>query len=340
MRSVIRGLMCAFVSAVWIALSGTAAFADKTTLSVSTQLGINYLPMTVMRHDRLIEKHAAALGLGDISVTLVKLSGAAATSDALLSGSVDFAATGIPPIIQMWSATAGGKNGIKAIGALASLPFLLNTTNPNVKAIGDFTDQDRIAVPAAKVGLQATLLQMACAKLYGEANYARLDHLTVTMAHPDALAALLSGGRGSITAHFGQSPFQDEELKHAQVHTVITSQEILGGLATSELLATTTAFRDANPVLYKAVLAALEDAQKIITGDKRRAAQIYIEAAQSRDSPEAVEKIISGPQVAYSIVPNGVMTYANFMHKIGRIKQRPEKWSDIFFPEMHDRPGS
>jgi NitT/TauT family transport system substrate-binding protein len=40
------------------------------------------------------------------------------------------------------------------------------------------------------------------------------------------------------------------------------------------------------------------------------------------------------------VVPKGVMKYATFMHNVGRIKQRPEKWSDIFFPEIHGRPGS
>jgi NitT/TauT family transport system substrate-binding protein len=326
--------------AALIVISSTAVFADKTALTVSTQLGINYLPMLVMKHHRLLEKHAEALGLGTISVTFVMLGGGSATNDALLSGSVDVVATGVPPIIQIWSASSGGGSAVKAIGALGSLPFLLNTANPNVRTISDFNEQDRIAVPAAKVGLQATLLQMQCAKLFGLANFAKLDHLTISMAHPDALAALLSGSRGSITAHFGQSPFQEEELKNAKVHTVLTSHDVLDGPATSELLATTVAFRDANPILYKAIFASLDETIRTINSDKRKAAQIYVEEAQSKDAADVIEKIISAPQVEYSVVPNGIMKYADFMHKVGRIKRRPEKWSDLFFPEIHDRPGS
>src|SRR5262245_19900869 len=181
-----------FATVMATVIASTAAFADKNKLTVSTQLGVNYLPMSVMKHDRLIEKHAEALGLGTVSVTFVKLGSGTATNDALLSGSVDVAASGTPTMIQVWSASAGTPGAIKAIGALGSLPFLLNTTNPSVKSIRDFTEQDRIAVPAAKVGLQATLLQMECAKLFGEANYAKLDHLTVTLANPDALSGLLS----------------------------------------------------------------------------------------------------------------------------------------------------
>jgi len=323
-----------------IAIASTAACADKTKLTVSTLPGINFLPMLVMKHEHLIEKHAEALGLGAINVTFVKLGGGTTVNDALLSGSVDVGASGTPTIIQLWSASAGGSSAIKAIGSLGSLPHLLNTTNPNVKTISDFTEQDRIAVPAAKVGLQATLLQMECGRLFGEANFARLDHLTITMPHPDAVAALLTGSQGSISAHFGQSPFQEEELKNPKVHTVLTSHDVLGGPASSVLLATTAAFRDANPVLYKAVFAALEETIRIINGDKRKAAEIYIDETQIKDAPETIERIISAPQVEFSIVPNAIMKYADFMHKIGRIKQRPDKWSDIFFEEIHNRSGS
>jgi NitT/TauT family transport system substrate-binding protein len=185
-----------------------------------------------------------------------------------------------------------------------------------------------------------TLLQMQCAKLFGEANYSKLDHLTISMAHPDALAALLAGSRGSITAHFGQSPFQDLELRDPKIHTVLTSHDVLNGPASSELLATTAAFRQANPDLYKAVFSALEEAIKVINEDRRRAVQIYVEEAQAKDTPEMLESVISSPSAEYSVVPKGVMKYAEFIHKVGRIKQRPEQWSDLFFPEIHNRPGS
>ena len=335
-----KRISMALACAASIVISSGAAHADKTTLTLSTQLGIDYLPILVMKHDRLIEKHAAALGLGAITVRLISLTGAAATNEALLSGSVDVIATGVPPIIQLWSATYGGASAVKAIGALTAAPFLLNTTNPIVKTISDFTEEDRIAVPAAKVGLQATLLQMECAKQFGEANYTKLDHLTVSMAHPDALASMLSGGRGSITAHFGQSPFQDQELKNPKVHTVLTSHDVLGGPASSELLAATAAFRDANPILYKALFAALEETIRTINSDKARAARIYVEEARAKITPEAIEAIISTPGFDYSAVPKGVMQYADFLYKIKRIKRRPDKWSDLFFPEIHDRPGS
>jgi len=328
------------VAAFLVCDAGVGARAEQNKITVSGHYGVNFLPMQVLQHDRLIEKHAAALGLGNIDVKFVQFTGGAASNEALLSGSVDVAMIGTAPMIQIWNATAATRNAVKGVSATGALPFLLNTTNPKVVTIKDFTDQDRIAVPAIKISVQAVLLQMASAKAFGEANYAKLDPLTVSMAHPDALAALISGGRGSINAHFGQSPFQDEELAHPNVHTVLTSHDVLGGPASGEVFITTSAFHDANPTLYRAVLAAIEETIRVVNDDKRRAAQIYVAQTQAKQPAELIERIISGPEVEYSVVPKGTMHFADFLHKTGRIKRRPTSWSDLFFPEIHDRAGS
>ncbi len=96
------------------------------------------------------------------------------------------------------------------------MPLYLNTRNPAIKSIKDFTEKDRIALPAVKVSMQAIMLQMAAAKEYGENNYTKLDGLTVSMAHPDGVAALMSGA-SEITAHFTSPPFQFRELKDPKI---------------------------------------------------------------------------------------------------------------------------
>jgi len=35
-----------------------------------------------------------------------------------------------------------------------------------------------------------------------------------------------------------------------------------------------------------------------------------------------------------------VMKYAEFMHRIGTLKNLPASWKDLFFPEIHGVPGS
>ena len=55
----------------------------------------------------------------------------------------------------------------------------------------DFTKKDKIAVPTVKVSTQAIVLQMAAAKEFGQAEYTRLDKLTVSLSHPDGMSMLL-----------------------------------------------------------------------------------------------------------------------------------------------------
>jgi NitT/TauT family transport system substrate-binding protein len=124
------------------------------------------------------------------------------------------------------------------------------------------------------------------------------------------------------------------------VRTVLSSHEVLGGAASGEVVVATAAFRDRNPVLYKAVLAALEESISTINADKRRSAEIYVAETHAKEPVDLIFSIISRPQVEYSVVPKAVMRYADFLYKRGRIKRQPANWSNMFFPEIHDRPGS
>src|SRR6266481_9446824 len=54
------------------------------------------------------------------------------------------------------------------------------------------------------------------------------DPLTVGMAHPDAAVALLSGS-GGITAHFSSPPFLQRELRSPQLHSILSTYDVLGG---------------------------------------------------------------------------------------------------------------
>ena len=54
------------------------------------------------------------------------------------------------------------------------------------------SEGDKIAVPAIKMSNQAICLQMAAAKEWGQAQYARLDPFTITLPHPDAAIAIIA----------------------------------------------------------------------------------------------------------------------------------------------------
>ncbi len=138
-------------------------------------------------------------------------------NDALISGSLDFASAGIAPMIVTWDKTRGSVDVI-GIASLGSMPNVLTSNNPNVKTLADFTANDKIALPSVKVGFQPIVLQMAADKAFGQ--YDKLDYLTVSLPHPDAAAALLSGVSG-ISAHFTSPPFVQQELANDKVHAVI-----------------------------------------------------------------------------------------------------------------------
>lgn len=315
---------------------GPAAAQEAKEVRLAKQFGISYLPITVMEERKLIEKHAKQAGLGDISVSWTQLSAGAPMNDALISGNLDFAAGGVGPLVTIWARTKGNLN-VKGVSAINSMPLYLNTINSNVKTIKDFGDNDRIALPAVKVSIQAVTLQMAAERMLGKHD--ALDRLTVSMSHPDGMNAMMSG-RSEITAHFTSAPFMYQQLQDKRVRRVLSSYEVLGGPATFNVVWTTSRFHDQNPKTYKAVLAALEEAMTLISADKKAIAALWIKAENSKLSQDFIEKILNDPENVFTTTPQNVMKYAEFMHKVGSIKEKPATWKDLFFPEVHAKSGS
>src|SRR6266478_6195969 len=311
------------------------ARAETNEIRAAQQYGLSYLALMLMEDGKLVEKHAKQAGLPELKVTWAKLGGPQAMNDALLSGSLDFGTGGVPSLITLWAKTHGTTNEVKGVGALNSMPVNLVTSNPKVKSIRDFTDQDKIAVTTVKVSTQALLLQMAAAKEFGEQNYAKLDPLTVSLPHPDAMTALLSGG-STITAHFSSPPFQYQEVARPGIRTILSNYEILGGPATFNLVWSTSKFRDANPKTYAAFVAAFEEATATINRDKRAAAEVYKRMSGTKESIDELLKMMQDPLVEYTLTPKSIMKTAEFMAKVGTIKDRPATWKDLFFPNVHN----
>ncbi|EOD3509408.1 sulfonate ABC transporter substrate-binding protein, partial [Cronobacter sakazakii] len=145
-----------FTGRAWLglALMSAAGLAQaEGNISIAQQFGIGYLLLDVVRDQQLIEKEGKKEGL-DIKVEWRTLSGATAMNEALLSGALDVASAGVPPLLTLWDRTKGRQN-VKAIASLGSMPNYPLSNNPAVKNVRDLTDKDRIAVPAAGVGFQS-----------------------------------------------------------------------------------------------------------------------------------------------------------------------------------------
>ena len=306
--------------------------AETKELRVARQYGLGYLQMMVMEDQKLVEKHAKAAGLGDVAVTWSTFRSSDVMNDALLSGNLDFASLGTNGLATIWAKTRGTSVEVKGAAGFNSLPLALVTRDPNIKSITDYTEKQKIAVPAVRVSNQAILLQMAAAKQFGMAHYTKLDPLTVSMTHPDAMTALLSGA-GEISSHFASPPFLQKELERPGIHQIVSSTEILGGQINFNILATTTKFHDANPKAYAAYLAAMKEATDFINRDKRAAAELYIRMTKDKSSVDEILKIMNASgEYNFNQRPEGDMRMIQFMHAIGSIKVKPESWNDLLFP--------
>ena len=319
-----------------LAATATAAQAEGL-IRVAQQFGIGYLLLDVVREQQLIEKHGKQLGV-EVQVEWAQLSGATVMNEALLAGSLDIVSAGIPPALVLWDRTRGKQN-VKVVASLGSLPNYLLTNNPNVRSLKVLSDKDRIAVPAAGVGFQSRTLQIETARQFGAADFKRFDTISVSLPHPDATAALIKGG-SEVNTHFSSAPFYYQALENKQVRKVLSSYDILGGPATFNVLYTTQKFHDENPKTYKAFYNALVEAEQFVKANKAKAAEVFIRVQQSKLSPDLVRRIVEDPENDFTVTPQRTFVYADELQKLGVIKNRATSWKDYFFEEAHALPGS
>ncbi|MDN8616055.1 ABC transporter substrate-binding protein [Variovorax ginsengisoli] len=319
-------------------LAGSLAARAEGQIRIAEQFGVVYLLLNVAQDQKLIEKHAKAAGI-DAKVKWVKLSGGSAVNDALLSGSIEIAGAGVGPLLTIWDRTKGRQN-VKGVASLGNFPYYLVSNNPAVKSIADFTDKDRIALPAVGVSVQSRVLQLASAKLWGDKDFARLDKISVALPHPDAAAAIIKGGT-EITGHFGNPPFQEQELAgNPQAHIVLSSYQVLGGPASATVLYATEKFRAENPKTYQAFIEALNDAAQFVAAHPEKAADIYIKVSNAKIDRDLLIKIIKNPEVQFKTTPQNTYQLAEFMHRIGAIKNKPASVKDYFFDDAQNAAGN
>ena len=245
-------------------------------------------------------------------------------NDALLSGSVDFIAAGPPAFITLWDRTRDSVDVARCRRDVVAADVPEHAAT-HLNTLDDLTEQDKIAVTAIKVSIPAIIMQMYAAERYGAADATRFDRYTVTMTHPDAVVALLSGG-SQINAHFTSPPFHQRERKDPQrahgahdrrhdgrlddVHDAVDD----GAVPRARIPASTApcsrrsrkptrSIRD-DPPRRRAILFAAES--------RRPASRSTSSSMCSRD-----------PSIKFTTTPENVQKYADFMHSIGSIENQP-----------------
>jgi NitT/TauT family transport system substrate-binding protein len=316
------------------------ARAETNVVRLATQPSLSYTPLFVMKELKLVEKHAAALGLAGMTTTWATFSTGGVMNDALLADQIDIAAGGTSGGLILWERTRGkGPNEVKGVATINSASFDLFSTRPEVKSIKDFTDNDRIAVPGVKSSIQAVLLQMAAAKEFGIKSFDKLDRLTIAMAHPDAYA-LLASGKSELTGHFSGPPYQYDQRKDKRLTKVLASSEITGGPMTMNMLWSSTRFHDSNPGAYKAVLKAFDEALAMTVADPKKTGEMYMANVKSKVTIDDVIVGLTDPDTKFSMTPQRTLPLAHFLNETGVLKTKMERWQDFFFADIHDLKGS
>ena len=322
--------LIAVMSLAALALMPLSAKAEIAEMRVPLGAGgFGFLPLHMMKQYGLIEKKAAEAGL-KLTVNWANVGGPAVMNDALLSGSADFISAGPPAFLVLWDRTKGNA-GVKGVAAMSTMPMYLNTHADHFKTLDDIKDDEKIAVTAVKVSIPAIIMQMYARQKYGAAKTFKFDRYTVSMQHPDGVVALLTGNK-QITAHYASAPFHQRERREANIRTIQTSDDVMGGATTFTMISTTTKFHDENPKAYAAFVAALKQSFDMIRSDKKAAAQVLLDSMGGKGwTVEELAEMLNDPKIYYTTKPENVMKYATFMHEIGSLKNQPASIKELFF---------
>ncbi len=332
-------VVCLALAAASHLAASDAARAAAHEIRFAQTTGLAYLPVYVAIERKLIEKHAAAAGLGDVTLVFTKLGSGTAINDAIISGSVDVAMAGVTVLINLWDKTVG-RNAVKGMMAISDTPIYFNTVDDRIKSIRDLKPGDRIGMTAGKGTQHALVLQMAAASEFGWEQRTKLDELTVSISHPDGVIGMLSGG-ANFKTHATTVPFSNMELAHPGIRTILNSYDVVGGRHTLIVAYTTEKWRAENRVLYDATYAGLAEAMEIIKADKRAAAELFARVEHSGLSLEEIDKIVGDDDMLlFSPAPSKVMVWADYMIKTGMIKHALTAWRDVFFDNVYDLPGN
>ena len=329
------------LAAALLGLGPLAAVAPVKELKIGVQYWPGYLPLYVARDAGLFDKHMKAQGLEPVPVRIVNFAGGPQIQDGLLSQTLDIGAGGVTILLIARDKTRGaGDQAMLGLTALSSVPYDLWTVDARLKSLRDLDPQkNKIGLPSVKVSVPAIFLQMASEQINGIGKHAAFDPLTVGLGQPDGLISLTAGG-STVDSYLFAPPFSQQMRDKPNVHRVWSSTELFGSPITALATWTTARFHRENPKQVAAFVAAIRDAIDLIRTDKAKAAAIYMKAEPSKLPADYFAKVLEDPDVRFTLAPENSVKIAEYLARIGTLKQKPGNWKDTFFPELHGESGS
>ncbi|HCX65685.1 MAG TPA: ABC transporter substrate-binding protein [Eubacteriaceae bacterium] len=303
---------------------GCSNEAEEKRIRIAEQYGIAYAPLQIMRHQEMLEKKDP-----ELTVQWEQMNNTTAIREAMVANQLDVGFMAIPPFL------IGLDNGMdwKIFSGLSSVPVGL-VAEDAIGSLEDFDDSKRIALPQPG-SVQHLLLSMACEEEFGDPK--RLDHLLVTMAHPDGLNALLSGG--DINAHFTSTPYLQEELSQPGYHQILSGTEIFGAPFSFIVGATTASFYEESPEIHQILVETLQEAIVFIEENPQEAAGILTEYYDY--SEEEIFEYLTHEETEFSSVVKGMDKFSTFMFDNefldGNYKEPTELyWDDVEYDDQDE----
>lgn len=283
---------------------------------IAEQFGLAYAPLQVLKARGDLDDAPDG-----VRVEWVKTANAAVIREAMAAGRMDIGFMGIPPFL------IGSDGGMdwRIFCGLSRSPLGLVTLSPGITSLADFTPRHRIALPQPG-SIQHILLSMQAEGELGDPT--ALDHLLVTMSHPDGMGALLSGTE--ITAHFTSPPFLMTELA-APGSTLITSgEEAFGGPFTFIAGVVHGPALETHAEFLPFFLEKLEEACRFLTEEPADAAALLEDVY---DIPEdELLSLITAEGTFYGTEVLGVQRFGDFMHRAGYLKNPPDMTGAVYSP--------
>lgn len=282
--------------------------ADSVTIAY--QPGLGYAPLLMMKQQGTLEK-----AMPDVEVEWRELNSGAAIRDSMISDDIQVGAGGIGPFL------VGVDGGVdwKVITALNNMSLNIMAMDPEITSVKDLKGKGSIAMPGPD-SIQSVVLRKAAEEQLGDAK--ALDSQIVAMGHPDGVQALIGG---QIAAHVTSPPFQSQEAE--QGATKILESYDLFGEHTFNSAFVLTDFANCNPEFVTTLVDEVASANKMLTDQPTEAAAIL--AAEMGADAADIEEQITSEGVSFEVTPNGFGTFAEFMAKIGLLKEVPET-SNLF----------
>lgn len=294
----------------------------KDKIRIAKQFGLVYAPLMIAEKNNLFEKY-------DLEVEWMTLGSGGAVREALTAGQLDAAFMGIPPFLIGWDKGVPAK----IAAGYAVVPVSLVTYDPDIKDIGDFKPEHKIALPSPG-SIQHILLSMGLEKKGLDPKF--LDENIVALPHPDGAQALQA--KKDVIAHFTTPPYLFEELSWPGYREILDGFEAFGTDFNFNVALVTEKYRKENPRGYASFIMGLNEAMDWVNQNRRETAKLL--APEFNIEEEKLFEYLKADKVNFTTSPYGLMGFAEFMQKAGYISKVPQNLSEIAWENILAQVGA